>query len=465
MGSDAGTNSTLTHAPAEIPRSIFGALFRSRGIGALGDQGVVSLGNFLTNIFLARYWRGEPETYGIYMLCMMVVLFLNNLHSSLVTYPLTVNGAVGGMESFRRITGHALTLTAMLMPVLGLGLVAVTGLEHRLLLLPYLAVAMVMWQVQETLRRAMLSRLWHLKALPGDALSYLGQAAVVLVLGLNGRLTLETAFLAVGATSCMAAVLQAIQLGARPAGLQEIRPAAKASWRLGRWPLLTQLINIGLLYLTPWVLAGTWGNTEVANFAAVATVLNLTNPVVVGICGLIIPAVAAAKAADGPQAGMRVAVRYGLFGLMMLVPYYILLLAFPGWALRMFFGQSVYVTLTTELRLFVVGYGIYFISHICNAALNGLERARDTSVAMLIGAGANVAFCMPLTIQFGLKGAVWGGLLPIVMQAAVLVILLKRTTRTRRGLVAAPMKARTDRAMPMMPAVESQPAVGAVSGH
>src|SRR3954469_12892194 len=63
-------------------------LLDSRGIWAIADQGIVSLGNFLTTIILARTFG--PEVYGVWSIIFGFMLFLNNLHASLIIYPLTV---------------------------------------------------------------------------------------------------------------------------------------------------------------------------------------------------------------------------------------------------------------------------------------------------------------------------------------------------------------------------------------
>ena len=70
---------------------------RSLSFWSVCDQAVVSLGTFLTNIILAR---NLPATdYGIYTLLWVTALFLNRVHSSLVTQPLSIQaGAVAASE-------------------------------------------------------------------------------------------------------------------------------------------------------------------------------------------------------------------------------------------------------------------------------------------------------------------------------------------------------------------------------
>ena len=60
-----------------------------QGFWAIADQGIVSLGNFLTTIILAR--TVSPHEYGVWTGNFRFdFLFLNVLPASLVTYPLMV---------------------------------------------------------------------------------------------------------------------------------------------------------------------------------------------------------------------------------------------------------------------------------------------------------------------------------------------------------------------------------------
>ena len=61
-----------------------------RGIWSLADQGILSLGNFLTGWLLLRH---QVPWYGNYFTIISIIWFLNNLHMALVTYPISVTSA------------------------------------------------------------------------------------------------------------------------------------------------------------------------------------------------------------------------------------------------------------------------------------------------------------------------------------------------------------------------------------
>src|SRR5215212_85117 len=182
-------------------------------------------------------WFAAPAVYGVWWWVFNVILFLNSLHASLVGYPLTLRAAVEDEAYLAGRARRSMGLTLFLTPLMAAGLVCVSALTGRWSVLPFALAALLAWQLQETLRRSMMARLRHRDALPGDFVSYWGQMAAVYVLARTGRLAPETAFIAVAATSGLAAVLQAMQLHVASATWRQgtLRAAAAESWRLGRW--------------------------------------------------------------------------------------------------------------------------------------------------------------------------------------------------------------------------------------
>ena len=57
-------------------------------VWALLDQVIVSLGNFVTNIAIARLT--DPDTYGRFAIYLAAILVVNSLHAALIVYPLSM---------------------------------------------------------------------------------------------------------------------------------------------------------------------------------------------------------------------------------------------------------------------------------------------------------------------------------------------------------------------------------------
>ena len=201
--------------------------FRSSGTKAfwvLSDQGVVSLGNFITHLMVARHLG--LKQLGVYAILSELTLFLNSMHASLVMFPLVIRGAVADDQRLSRLAGRAMVLTIVLAPVLGSGVLAAGALLEGVVVGLWAMVAMTTFQIQETLRRALITQIRYAATIGGDAISYLGQAIIVCVLAGAGNLTLISAFQAFAATSAIAAGLQIIQVRPQFTPIEEAIPEA-----------------------------------------------------------------------------------------------------------------------------------------------------------------------------------------------------------------------------------------------
>lgn len=114
------------------------------GFWSLFDQGAVSLGNFLTQMLLARNLSWSD--YGVFALIYGLLFFLVNSVGSLVTYPLSLKGASVSSADLPRLAGASLWFNAGLL-VLEAPIVfcAVAVLHHTSLFLSVL-LALAFWQ-------------------------------------------------------------------------------------------------------------------------------------------------------------------------------------------------------------------------------------------------------------------------------------------------------------------------------
>jgi O-antigen/teichoic acid export membrane protein len=391
----------------------------------MGDQGIVSVGNFVTFNLLARSLPAEQ--YGAFGVTLESILFLNSLQSALVVYPMTVQGATRGALRLQKLVSGSLLFTLILLPVLG----SLTGLATRTSATwptAFCAVfAMLMWQTQETTRRALMADLRFRSVVWGDACSYLGQAAAVFVLSRTNTLALGTAFIVMGLTSLLAAVVQLLQLRVRMVRIADLRLQARDCWKLGRWMLLSNLgaivTNVGYL----WTLRFSRGLDAVATFAALFAVTKLANPVTSSLCGIITPAAARASAAGGPRASIKVALKYVVLGGVIVTIPFTFVFIMPAATLRMLYGAgSPYIVQAHLLRLVLPIYAMMYISFVTSAWLSGLGHSRAGFVAQCVTVVATVSIPFPLTVFFGVPGLLWGALIALFCGAAAGVGLLLR---------------------------------------
>lgn len=386
------------------------------------DQALVSFGNFVLG-FVALRTMPQQE-FGAFFLVLSMLLFLNSLHGALVGYPLSVCGANCDSYALRRRVSDSILFTLALAPPLSLGMIGMMAWFSQTGLIPWALTAMVLWQVQETLRRGLMAHLRHREALLGDALSYIGQAAIALILAQSGKLTLEAAFCAIAITSLLGLLVQFFQL--RPK-LELARSAAAIlheHWYLGRWVFLTNAVALLTTQATLWTLGYFHGVIAVAEYGALTQIIGLTNPVVIGITGIVVPTVARAVSSDMPGA-QRAALALGLQGAVVLSPYLAILLVAPEVAIRLVTSSSDYASLSKLLQLFALSFALAFPAMMILAVLNGLGQPHFSFAAQCAYSTTVLLVTLPLTIVYGLSGATAGNLLALSVLLVTAILLLR----------------------------------------
>ncbi len=409
-------------------------ILHSPSFWALGDQGVLSIGNFASNIALMH--KLDKTEFGTYLLLQSIVALLNNLHASVITYPLSIKGAAAESEGLRGLATSALGLTAGLgLPMVVVVFIAASML-HSVAIAPFVAISVIAWQLQETARRALMAHLRNNEALWGDIVSYLGQAGVIILLCWGRTPQLWEIFTANALTSLAAAAIQGVQLRLSKFNAGSAVLLAAEGWQIGRWLLVTNGLYLLTIQAITWTINGYHGREAVATFGALSNVIGVSHPVMFGICGLIVPAVARTRIQHGDKAALRYSSKLGLIGLALLLPYYIFLVLFPGTALWLFCGSnSPYLGLTTELRWYVAQYVFVYLAFISAAVLNGFEAARWTFLGQLANALVTAVVRIPATAEIGIgvSAAIWSGVFTYAAQTVVNLKGIFSVTRQKKG--------------------------------
>ncbi len=398
----------------------------SASIFALVDQGIVSLGNFATNLAIAR--TSNPTIYGKFVLVWALLLFANNLHASLVIYPFTVSRAHEGQQSSSRFVTSALLLTAgfLLVELLFLGLAL--QLFHLTALLPAVFACLSAWQFQEVCRRSLMSALAFGKAVFGDLIGYPGQTLAIMLLAWTSHLTLTNVFWAMALTSVLGGVLQFIQqyLGWQNTGIQE---CVRVFWRLGRWGFANNWMGLVAGPALVWSLSVSHGAAAAGYLQALVSVLGVTHPVLFGIGNAIVPSVATAKANRGLAAAWKAALSLGFHGSFLVVPYLIALLCAPLFFLTLFYGsKSPYLALWMLVRAMCINYSFMFVSQILDGLANGLQRPRINFFGQAFATGFAATLALPGAFFYGVSGAVIGICVSNFARLLVQYTLLRRIT-------------------------------------
>ncbi len=215
----------------------------------LVDQGLVSGVNFITGILLARGLG--LEGFGQFGLLWVIVLFLNTLQSSLITFPMMTIGPKFGDNNTEASSGYfnatfcqqlIFSLVAASLLALGIWLSqwfapswGVSELWH-----PFLVVT-ANFQVQDYLRRYFFTVQRPGLALVNDFISYGGQLLVLVMLWANHHLTLTNALWGIGLTSLLAIIIGFTQIK-RPS-LKLDWSSVSRNWQFGSWMTVSNTVQ------------------------------------------------------------------------------------------------------------------------------------------------------------------------------------------------------------------------------
>jgi O-antigen/teichoic acid export membrane protein len=402
-----------------------------RSFWALVDQGIVSAGNFISMLLLARSLsRAEFGTFVlIYGACSVV----NGLHSNLIISPLVVFSSTSSVEIARLYSMASIRLTLGFVAVSTIVVLSASASLHLTICGVIALGSVVAWQIQETLRRSLLARCRYIDAICGDSFSYLGQAVLIEVMFWFHILTPARVFVAMGATSLLAAIIQLAQVGRVRCSRQQTKNIARSFWHVSKWLLLAGLTSIFAAPLFPWLLNWLHGRGTAAEFQALNTVLGVVNPLILSIPAIVMPA--AANLMRGTPPGMdrevrRQAMRYVLLFELVILPWLLVVSLWPGTALRWFYGSgSPYCASVWPLRIGVVVYALTVPFTVFGAALVGAGRSKAAALYSACGSGFALVIAPALIFGAGVAGAMVADGFSRGLKTIMAYIMLPRTSK------------------------------------
>ena len=214
-----------------------GQHFLSRASWTLVDQCVVSGGNFLLNVLLARTL--SQDDYGEFALFLGAIFLLRTIDYSFISYPLSVRLCVVDDEERPRLLGNTAVLAvALSLVLLVLMAIGTTVLEDENILLPA-CLCYLCWQAQETSRRFLLADFRYREAVAGDGVAYVGQVLLIAVLlWIDFHHAFDRALCDVGDVRLGALVHASKLRFARP-DIGELRSLALEYLSVGKWSLVS----------------------------------------------------------------------------------------------------------------------------------------------------------------------------------------------------------------------------------
>lgn len=312
---------------------------------SIADQALVSGSNFIIGVLLARVMG--LEAFGAYVVAQAYLLYANTFQASLVVSPMmTAIPSETDSATQQRLTRGFFGYALLVLCVTLLGVQSLAwlmglwsehlGLEH--LAWP-LAMAMIGFQLQDWLRRALYVKTANRAVFFSDLFAYGGQLAVLGWLVYAGSLTPDTALLALAFTFFCSALATSVIQGIRPdlvAAVSVIRLHWGASrdflaiWQL-QWLGSQGVVLLG---------AGMIGQQAAG---AIRAAQNLLGPINVAFMWMdnVVPVRAALHLRDaGRHALIAYLGRIGLVGGVMLSLFTLLLLPVDEWLMAFLYGEE-----------------------------------------------------------------------------------------------------------------------------
>ena len=398
---------------------------------ALTDQGMVSAVNFLTGILLARY-LGLHE-FGRFSLAWMAVLFVNSLQAGLIISPMMSIGPQQAKDDvpvyYGIVVAQQVAFAALAAVLLFAGVRASAlllpewSVEH--LALPLAATALA-FQLQEFLRRYFFSRGRGGAAFLNDAISYLGQLAVLL--WLFQVITLDTAgaLWVIAATSALAVAVGTLSVGRLAWRRAALSAVTGRQWRSAKWltaSALMQWASGNLFIMTAGALLGV---NAVGGLKAAQNLMGVTHVLFQGLEN-VVPVRAASHYRQDGSAGLTAYLRdVAWVNALATALVAFVAAAAPAFWLALVFGDA-YAAYGDLVRWFAVIYLLVSLLLPLRAGLRAVEHTHPIFTAYLATTIFSLAAAYPLVRWLELTGVMAGILL---LQGLMLVVLWRAARKS-----------------------------------
>ena len=402
---------------------------------ALADQMVVSGGNFLTAVLLARH-LGLSE-FGVFALVWMAVQFAGGIQHALITSPLM---SIGSKRTGWGDEAHLGALLVQQGVFVGCAMVAsfvgvilfdlLAGGSVRLHL--PLACAAGAGLLQDFVRRVLFARERAAEAAANDAVCYIGRLVVLVPFVVSSApLGTAGALWIIAGTSAVAAAWGLVVF--RHARFQAVASmdVAVRHWQSARWLVPSTLLqwtsgNLFLIATAPML-----GTGAVGAIRAVQNLFGLTHILLQGLENFLPPRTAAMLEADGEAGVARHLGRWSGFCLVLAAAFGLVAVIWAEVWLSLFYGHE-FATYGALMGWYAVIYLATFAIFPLRIGFRAVEHTRPIFISYAGATAFTVTALYPLIDTFALQGAMAG----ILGTQLVIAWVLWREFRSRFLLVA-----------------------------
>jgi O-antigen/teichoic acid export membrane protein len=373
----------------------------------LADQGAISLGTFLLNLQLAR--QLDVSEYGTFALLLGGYFLVQHFNTSLIHYPLILR-LTGKEERTSDLILISVALTAASSFAFSAIMVACLSAFGRPDIAAAAALYLLLWQLQDLLRRTLLAEFRHRAAIIGDGITYVGAAFAIAVLASYHSLSLATALFAMAGACALAIAVQVIQRLPIFLSIKEPQELLRTFWlhgiwMYGKWAFVNGLIGNATSQMFPWALAMLGGPSAAAGFQAVLNIANIANPINFGLVNIISPAVVQTYEEGSIRDAWRAAKTYIVIGAALLSLCVVPVMFMPRTTLFLLYGaDSAYANLHQAVSIMVLAVAIGSVADWISTFLNCVKAAKLAVWMNGISLGV-AALLLPFVASHGVAGS------------------------------------------------------------
>jgi O-antigen/teichoic acid export membrane protein len=381
-------------------------------LSALCDQALVSGANFVTNVILARA-LGIRE-YGVFALSWMAVLFVASLQWAFIVSPMMSVGpkqeernrpSYYGAVLIQEIAFAALSVAGMLI-VLRISALHFPQWNIQGLGLP-LSFAGFSYLLQDFVRRYFFSTDRSKFALLSDAISYLSQIPIILLLSHRPNFSSSMALWIIGATSLVSFLAGWLWFEPVKFHASALREVAIRHWKISRWlaPSAFMQWSSGNLFIVAAPIY--YGAAAAAVLRAAQNIVSVAHIWFLGLDNVVPAETARRMHSQGLDAAAnyikQIVFRWGLItlALMSIVSFR------PDFWLNLVYGPR-YAGYGHILQLYALLYFMTFFAGPLRAGLQALEYTAPMFWSYSAMTIFSLAFAGPFTRWLGLTGALLG---------------------------------------------------------
>lgn len=389
------------------------------------DQAIVSGGNFVLGVLLARYLG--LAAFGTYSLLWMGVLFALSLHQAFISQPMMTLFAQKSGEHreayFRTIFQVQILLSLALGLLSLLAFLALRFSHFQIEWLPWLpsvgAIAAV-YLLQDTLRKLFFVEKQYRPPLLLDILLYALLLGVLPVAHAFGKLDLGNALLVIllaYGLSCTVGVFQ-MKNAFKFFDKKTIQHTLKEHYHFSVWLLGTSLLQwfSGNFFLI--AAAGVLGAFAVGALRMAQNMVGLSHVLFLAMEN-VVPAEAAHQFFNHGKAKMNAYLRRtSLLGAIPLLVILLALAAFSPWLIELLYGAE-YVPFSYLVWAYAGHYVFVYLGFPLRFALRTLQLTYPIFVAYCVSAGISLLVAFPMAQAWGMWGVMAG-----LMGTQVLMLLV-----------------------------------------